>query len=389
VAALANGAGGVIVVGVQDDGQGAARLAPFEGADAELEHRVRSVIADRVQPLPHFRTHVVSARSSGQGYLVVAVPRSGLAPHAVVEQDRLRYPARYGTQTVHMTESQVADRYRSRFALAQERVERLDQVMAEGTAVLDGAAPWVVLGFVPDQPGSVGIDADALSRLTEWAQRLPRTPIGNPAILDRSSPSVAFRRVRLGQSPDKRPPFAGSLIELHTDGAVFVARELWRSGEAVPSPSDTDVQAFVVADETIVHVVAAELRLACRYATDQAGVWGEAFVEVRVIGIRSPDARPLRVAQRGPGELVSVARHLTLAGDGTPSRRTIAIDAVAGGARDWLAATRLVANDLLQVFGVPETPHVGPTGSVRIGYFQPSLHDALRQWATQAGVAVE
>lgn len=176
VAAMANGRGGAIVVGVDQDGTGAASLAPFEDAETQRQ-RVESVVADRVHPMPAMRAFVVSsADAPSRGYLIVAIPRSALAPHAVVRDGALRYPLRYGSKCVYLTESQVADRYRDRFALARGRIERLEEVVREGSSVLDRGEPWVSVAVVPEMAGDVPIDTAAVSDLTAWAQRSPRLP---------------------------------------------------------------------------------------------------------------------------------------------------------------------------------------------------------------------
>ncbi|WP_146173749.1 hypothetical protein [Saccharothrix carnea] len=51
----------------------------------------------------------------GTGFILIAVPRSPLGPHAVVVNDSLRYPRRHGRMTTYLSESDVAQAHRDRF----------------------------------------------------------------------------------------------------------------------------------------------------------------------------------------------------------------------------------------------------------------------------------
>jgi hypothetical protein len=115
-----------------------------------------------------------------------------------VQDHKLAYPVRYGARTVHLTESEVADRYRCRFAQARERAERLDEVIAGGQAVLDPDQAWLTVAVVPEVAGTVPIDHAALERLTRWVRSLPKFPLGGTWRYELGNPGVAFRRVRLG-----------------------------------------------------------------------------------------------------------------------------------------------------------------------------------------------
>lgn len=83
VAALANTRGGVIMMGVAENNGAASALRPVALTDAE-ELRIRAVIATLVAPAPLIEMRRIQFTGTpGQGILIVAVPRSAHAPHAV------------------------------------------------------------------------------------------------------------------------------------------------------------------------------------------------------------------------------------------------------------------------------------------------------------------
>jgi hypothetical protein len=118
-----------------------------------------------------------------------------------VRDHKLAYPVRYGARTVHLTESEVADRYRCRFAQARERAERLDEVIAGGQAVFDPDQAWLTVAVVPEVAGTVPIDHAALERLTRWVRSLPKFPLGGTWRYELGNPGGPS-----GGSGSARPP---------------------------------------------------------------------------------------------------------------------------------------------------------------------------------------
>lgn len=110
VAALANTAGGVIVVGVAEDDQ--ARATAADGVDLSDAEKARmlQVIASGVSPMPAVEILAVpvgqtpppddgNSELGERGYFLIAVPRSLAAPHAVLVNDGFRFPKRNGSTT--------------------------------------------------------------------------------------------------------------------------------------------------------------------------------------------------------------------------------------------------------------------------------------------------
>lgn len=131
VAALANTAGGVIVIGIAEDDQACAVDAPgVTISDAEAG-RIRQVVASLVAPVPTFDIVVIpktteenvaaEASTSAVGFVVIAVPRSPQAPHAVLVNESLRFPKRNGSTTRYLSEAELAAAYRDRLAGPKRR----------------------------------------------------------------------------------------------------------------------------------------------------------------------------------------------------------------------------------------------------------------------------
>jgi len=86
--ARANTAGGVIIIGIGEDKSARAATAPgVDITDVEMS-RIRQIVAAGVSPMPAFDLLPVVDGDSDplapHGFVLIAVPRSPLAPHAVL-----------------------------------------------------------------------------------------------------------------------------------------------------------------------------------------------------------------------------------------------------------------------------------------------------------------
>lgn len=270
-------------------------------------------------------------------------------------------------------ESQVADRYRDRFAAARDRLDRLDGLMVEGQPRLRGQTPYLALGVVPESPGRLFLGAAEARRLGEWARRAEPLRIGGHAVFGatQSVTRVGVRRVFVSE-PSGAAEAGRTSAELHADGAAYFGH--WLSQE------DTSLGHNTVRDAVVVDLVAAGLRFAALHATENGGTGGEALVEARLFTVPAsggPADEPMMLVwekvllgqgrkfslgiQQVPGtvQLVTVP----------PSRHTVDLTAIASDTREWLLATRLVATDLLQAFGLAEVLQIGPGGTIRTHYW--------------------
>jgi hypothetical protein len=273
VAAMANTAGGVIVLGIAEDDQARAAAAPGVAlSDGEIG-RIYQIVASLVSPLPTFEpVPVEDPQQPGHGFLLITVPRSPSAPHAVLVNAGLRFPKRNGTTTTYLSEPEVAAAYRDRFAGIESRFDDLVRYERDLVDRLDTSdQTFVVVTLVPDLPGGFTLDTKAMRDFEAEVNGK------DPLILPRG---IYWQRVRVGS----RRLVADST--LNTGPAKWLACELHRSGAgsfaAIADPRKEDATASQLDDEQVVNAVWSGLRFLARHARDRSAAGGNATVRATV-----------------------------------------------------------------------------------------------------------
>ncbi|MGB3733420.1 MAG: ATP-binding protein, partial [Ilumatobacter sp.] len=129
VTALANGRGGLLLIGAAETSDVINALTPVKLDGEELW--VRQVLASGVAPPVQVETRSIPcATDAGTGYVAIVVGASADAPHAVLTNDNFRYVVRDGPGKRSMREPEVADQHRRRVVAATTRLERLAEVRA-------------------------------------------------------------------------------------------------------------------------------------------------------------------------------------------------------------------------------------------------------------------
>jgi Putative DNA-binding domain len=386
VAALANTAGGLLILGIAEDDQARAASAPGVSlADAE-ERRITSIVGSRVVPLPAFEfLRIEDQPGSGHGLMLIAVPRSLLAPHAVIVNEGLRYPRRNGTTTRYLSEPEVAAAYRDRFAAAHRQADRAQQAETEAIARLSTADDqlWVVVSMVPDLPGELVLDQAVLrTATTELID-------GRPQIV---SAGLRWMRVGIGRQRlladggGDNSRFARYLsADLHADGtgvcSAFVLRQ-----EASVSQSDTsDPPVRRVTDESIVNGILSGLRFLAQHARDRTAASGNALVRAQLYPV-SPQ-QPLALVQDRRGFIDSLGTRI-MTNPAPPLDRIVPLETVATDSPDLVAAAYLLATDIMQEFGCAEAAQLTRDGQVRLSYWGANAQPQIRAWADAAGISV-
>jgi hypothetical protein len=274
VAAMANTAGGVILLGVGEDAQGRAATAPGVPLSDAEHRRIRQVVAAQVGPLPVFDIISVEDPSTpGHGFLMVAIPRSANAPHGVIINNAYRFPKRNGTTTTYLAEPQIAEAYRARFAGLATRVEGAERIERDFLGTLDTSTQvFAVVTLVPDLPGDSIVDSVTFR---EFEQSM----IGrDPLLLKRNTSwqraTVRRRRLAADGARSNAPGSSYLAAELHHDGAGSFA--------AVVDLRRDDQELTNVEDEVVINAVAGGLRLLARHARDRAAAGGMATVRATV-----------------------------------------------------------------------------------------------------------
>lgn len=380
VAKFANHLGGVLVLGVSDEageaGEAAEPTLVEISDDAELA--MRQAVSARVTPFPTMDIRAVSVDGT-TGYYLVHVPRSPLAPHAVRKpgSDALMYPVRDGTGTRYLSESELADRYRSRFRGEARNVSRLEVVAQEAfQPSSESGGVWLIATLVPTAPGEMRITGSTTETTRAWFNdirrqwAIPGTAIGG------SEPEPG--NVRIGRQrvivhdaapgPPWRPP-ENVLIHLHTDGAGAVSTALpsW-SGDPARHP---------LYDGLVCELPGA-LALLIHHATHVTGAGGDALLSVQLRDARLPVSSTQLVRSRR-GETPQPI-------GGPPVKLPLTVetmlvpDPTAADVRELIAVTARVLDDLVTAFAVPTAEYVTPDGFIHPTRFSQLFQEQVFKW---------
>jgi len=401
VAALANTGGGIVVLGVDEDGQARAVAAPgIELSDAEIA-RIRQVVASLAAPMPVFdvlgvpETSVVEGNEVAppgwsepptRGFIVIAVPRSPAAPHAVLVNEALRFPKRNGATTRYLSEPEVATAYRDRFAGAARQAARVAEVEGEAVARLDTTdLPWVLISLVPDLPGDF-----AISR--EVYLEFQRQAIGKPAaILDTGTTcqrvNVGRRRLLVDGASGSTPLARWMSAELHSDGAGTYALQVADLAEQrrrqLP-PEDGAPRPQLVDDESIAVALLSGILHSARHARDRAAAGGSALVRAQLLPIS--EARPTEI---GHSRSFSDSRSRYPLIDNPPAAEAAAsLDDLAEPGPVLVSVAAALADEIGQAFGVPEMGQLSRDGEVRRRYWGHGWQQRIVAWAEQHNIPV-
>lgn len=361
--ALANQAGGVIFVGVDESDRVATALREVALTDG-MENSIRAAIAENSAPYPEtYYREIRSADDPSKGQWAIIVPPSTLGPHAFVDRERkgvLRYPIRRGAGTEWLTESEVASAYRSRFQGAAHDLDRLETVMLEGRADLAPESfPWLCWALVPARPRIGGLDRDFSERVHNWRANAPRELTGESSRLDHAPLTVGLRRMR-AQRSSERLPHRLLVAHLHADGSAFFALEL-AGGSQLHQPLDDPPRPFPT--ELTSNAIQGSWAI-CSHASQTCGLSGEATVRMGVVDQLRFDGtvRPLFLGGRESGGMIEmpppVIREFF-------ADYTIDLPTATADPASWMSTSRMFLTDLLQAFGLAEPTTITIEGQLR------------------------
>lgn len=390
VAALANHRGGVLVLGMAE-----AKGVPSRVFDVDLDdhhlRRIRQVVANNTAPpVPYEPIRVPNPDAEDTGFLLLAVPRSPAAPHAVTaspSKDVLRYPRRAGSQTDWLTETMVATAYRARYTAAAARDERLADVESDIVlSVVERTTPHLIVVLAPEMPGEMVINASTFERYrvellgTELYLGQGHRLFGHA--------TIGARRLIARESRGDQ----GVRAELHRDGSAAVVLPLDRHLSKVGG-DEVDLQ-FIEPGEVVYNLLCA-LPFLAGHARDRTAASGTAVVKtVLVNDIGShPDASLHTVAEyRDPLPMTVDRLHSgtgrrmetsTQPCDYAYSEATVLLDDVADHDRGLLQAAAVLADELLHAYGIPETGLITTDGELRTNGFTDHNRGALTAWARE------
>jgi hypothetical protein len=383
VTALANAPGGLIIIGIVEDSQGCAdSLNDVAVSDNKIGQMYNGLRARVVPYLPDiWIRNLETAAGSGSGYVLIAVPGSAIAPHAVRMTSRPQYSfaRRVGRTIAWLEESEIAALYRDRFRLAEEHRDRVLKVLKLGSEWTGRVRPavadriWLEIALVPSAPAERFVDPAHISGLSDFfKEHLKPAAAPHPVfgVFDGQTPLVLRGRLRL------EPRLHSMAMEAYADGSVYIRTDV---GWPPNTPESAPVLNFTVMEYWLLII----LHAAARYA-DWVGAYGD--VDVLAVlggpGLIAPSVAPLT----GPHIFLSEARKRT---DTSPVHATSTLDALASDPVQLQACARRIASDLLADFGYVEATLLKRGGTILSARLDPEARKNIEVWMRAAGLPVD
>lgn len=300
VAATANN-GGVLIYGIdEDEHKRPTKLAPviLHGQ----RERVDAVVRMSIAPPPDIQIHEHPLEADpGRGYLVLVVPASPNAPHMVTAEKDNRYYQRLETQSVPMTEGEVARLYERRRRWDVDREQLLQEAIACNHSIWLPAAELADLHIMVRPVGvpnatlledAIG-NGDAehlLLNLIVGARAAWRGPSYRPDL----EPNWVMPRDsgwRIGSSPEETSHMQIVDLTISDDGRGYLF--CGRAGGHITSD-----QRFVIIEDLIAGLTTRTLSI-LGGVYDAAKYFGPVDVGVAVTGLSGKSVYSLALINRG------------------------------------------------------------------------------------------
>ena len=194
IAAMAN-AGGVIVYGMIEDVLSfqVTRLSPFPICDHQ--ETILTIAHHALDPAVEIDVYTIpSDQDSEVGYLVIVVPASPLAPHYVIAEEEYRFYGRSGTQTMPLSQTQIAVLYERRMQTFHTKEDLYTLLQTPPPLPAHASFGYLTVALCPHIPRGGGTVLDrALQSLNItlhdkheyrefWADILDRTVVDRPQL---------------------------------------------------------------------------------------------------------------------------------------------------------------------------------------------------------------
>lgn len=255
IAAMANGHGGLVVYGVDENRQAdvshASGVVSVGPVDERQVRTIKQVASNLIYPpVVGLDVSVLSGSTDGDGDVVVAVnvPASSDAPHLIRPKNSGLFgvPWRNGADTEWMVERQIETAYRARIDQRRQREADLHRLFDQTVAVYtDSSNAWLVIVASPVQPRP---SRQRMKKATAryilskaWDRTAPDPSSISPAwMLNGVDVRSGLRRFRqmAGFSGDLASRVRGA-AEVHNDGSVVFA--MTRGGYYGPNDTDSFV----------------------------------------------------------------------------------------------------------------------------------------------------
>lgn len=384
VTGLANSRGGLIIIGIGEDAQGCAEsLQSAPVSDKKIGQFTNALRARIIPWLPDFFIkNVETAPGSGEGYVLIAVPASPLAPHPVrmTNRPQYAYARRVGRTTAWLDESEIAERYRDRFRQAEDHRAQVAKVLESGAkwaSHTNRAKPdrmYLDLALVPSGPAERHVDKAHIAAVTAFfAEHSKSGASPRPTLqLGGQSPAVLRGRLRLEPYSD---PTSG---EAYANGRMYLRTEVSWSTEPNGDELVPVLNLFALEYWLLV-----QLHAAVKYA-EWAGAYGDVDVLATLVG-------PTRVVPdtRLPTTRFPFANDPRERTDTEPVHTTSTLDALAGDAVQLVTCARRLATEFLADLGFVETKLLAPDGQILSKRLDQEARAQVEAWMHEVGLPVE
>ena len=391
VVAFANHLGGVLIVGMADARGIPSQVVDSDVSDAHQRHLLQ-VAARRIAPPVRLEMRAVHNPATPHlGFLLIAVQRSSQAPHAIVgapitaAEQALRFPRRSGSRTEWLTETAVATAYYRRFAAVTETERRLDTIEREALSALPQSnRPHLLVALTAEVPGDMPITQASYERYRDELRRWNSLM----SILK----GTRFHEVRIGarRIAAANPGGASVRCELHRDGSgAFVVR-------LQEKPVDSGEYHSVEPSELVLSLISG-LQLLGSHARDRAAALGTLIIRASLMD--SPHTHPLGPSKPAmtpfpPVRLERVDRNgfrdnLSSQECSYAHAEAAAIlDDLADGGAGLVQTAALIADELVQGFGLAEVGPVNVRGEIREDSWSSRYREAVVRWADEHQIPV-
>jgi len=383
VAALANGSGGLLAIGVDEDGSGmASELTPLDPS-IDVALWVHQVLAARVAPAVELQHHAVDV-DGGRVHLL-SVPPSDRRPHVVdAGGGAMRVPVRSGTTRRFMSEAELADAFYQRFGRAQSTIARLDALQERSSQRIEDRADsedwvWLCLAAAPLAPSTFPIDLRR-GRSDEWLDWVDPAVRLFPAFGPRCavSASVGFRAIEISDAQGAIPDFYGFDAILDVDGAGSLVFG-YPGGHGSRGIEEGTAAVF---DEYLIGDVLNGTMVLGTHA-QRCGARGDLGLSAFLTS-----EMPMALAEyrsKFPGPLAGTR---TVAGPTPKGARTAHLDDAIIPSPALVNVARLVLTDLISNFGLPQPQQITVDNELVRNRFNRDWHDPMETWAAAASVTV-
>lgn len=382
IADKANAVGALLVVGVEEDGDGrATRLVPVGTEAGDLGLRVHQIVAQRVSP-PPVLTHRAIPVDGGHVHLFTVAPTTR-SPHGVaVGGSAFRFPVRSGVTRRYLTEPELADRYARRFEAATDQRARLESTHARALELVpdkgEDADPWswLVVSAVPEFPGQLELRRGLTEEWQTWI---------NPALADfptfgrntTAHLTAGFRSLLVHDDLNRSSLdlySSGGFLGLAGEGAIVLGHR--GGGGSVGSVPDTSM----IYDEHVIGDLMNAVGLLAGHAA-RTGAVGYLSVSAELVSEKPMLIGQYRSMWKGQFDGTRQVQKST-----GRSEHAAPLDGLVMPGVDRVALARLLALDLLSSFGLPEVQQVTPSGEFALDRFTNERRPYVERWAEAAGV---